>query len=378
MKNIFIFILTLGLTYLSIGEVKAQCATTPITYSLVAQPGGTVDVFVTSSQMIPNTPGTTSPSSAIILKFPTGGNLGAINFTPDQNRWALAKIDVAPSCSPGFDYLVANATTTFAPNFVPGVPQLAFTFTPPGPPCVGGIEVMTNADPYATTAGCGTGDVSTRINQFTIFSIPTFLGCSAYGGNMGNPVSCDPFAPLPVELLNFTAKKFEEESHLEWSTATEIDNKGFTIQRSIDGRSWEEIGWESGAGTYDQVSSYSFIDRHPVNGINYYRLEQVDFDGRTSLTDIRAVEFEAESISLKAFPNPTDGPVTLSIGSGEDEVIYYRITDVTGKTVLERSNQSAPGGKYELELSYLPAGVYQLTASHSGGQGNISLVIVER
>ncbi|MEL7339861.1 MAG: sialate O-acetylesterase, partial [Bacteroidota bacterium] len=95
-----------------------------------------------------------------------------------------------------------------------------------------------------------------------------------------------PFATLPVELLSFDAKALAASVELNWITVTEKNNAHFEIQRSLEGQPWQNIGLVAGAGDSDQQIRYAFADDAPQEGINRYRLKQVDFDGGFSLSPV--------------------------------------------------------------------------------------------
>ncbi len=95
---------------------------------------------------------------------------------------------------------------------------------------------------------------------------------------------------LPVELISFRAAALEKKVRLEWVTATEQDNAGFTVQRSTDGTSWRPIGWVDGNGAATAEQRYDFLDEQVAPATTYYyRLEQRDFDGATELSEVREV-----------------------------------------------------------------------------------------
>ena len=119
------------------------------------------------------------------------------------------------------------------------------------------------------------------------------------GRNMGNPDS-----PFPVELVNFRAEVVDDFVSLIWSTATEINNDYFTVERGKDGTNWTEIGRVQGNGNSSERIEYSFSDRMPLSNASYYRLIQTDFDGTTEELGIRNVFFGWSENLIKVFPNP--------------------------------------------------------------------------
>lgn len=158
---------------------------------------------------------------------------------------------------------------------------------------------------------------------------------------------------LPVELIYFDAYKRDAHIELQWETASESQNRGFTIQRSFDGRAWSDIGFEAGAGSISYSKSYNWIDQRPEKGANYYRLLQEDYDGTQSYTNIIYLDWGRKT-TLEVFPNPV---VSTCMLEWEDEIPESVIlNDIKGRSVqtFERNNQ-------ELDLSHLDAGIYILT-----------------
>ncbi|MBI1266926.1 MAG: T9SS type A sorting domain-containing protein [Cryomorphaceae bacterium] len=117
---------------------------------------------------------------------------------------------------------------------------------------------------------------------------------------------------LPVEWLDFTAKLSDDESVVmcDWLTASELNNSHFIVQRSIDTASWEDVGVVPGAGTTNQEQAYQLIDHRPYSGTSYYRVVQVDFNGKSDVSQIRSVvRSEAE---IYVYPNPGNDIFHLS------------------------------------------------------------------
>lgn len=167
-----------------------------------------------------------------------------------------------------------------------------------------------------------TGYFSYDFSQCDVFSI---------GVKTGNP--------LPVVWVNFDAIKLNNKTQLSWSTALEINNSHFEIQKSDNGQDWTVIGEVSGKGDYNDYSTYSFIDNTPYEGSNFYRIKQVDYDGKYTFTNIEGVEFSNDILGeLKLYPNPSNEMITIqvkSIGQDYAELISYRIIDLSGSTVIE-------------------------------------------
>ena len=181
-------------------------------------------------------------------------------------------------------------------------------------------------------------------------------------------------SPLPVSLLHFSARNDGEQVLTTWTTASEINNDFFIVERSADGRSFEPIGKVAGAGTSTLRNSYRFYDTHPLNGISYYRLKQTDFDGRYSYSDIAAVERNNNKISFSAFPNPaTDHTSILSNGqlSGTYNVT---IADYSGRCVFSTNFDLSVSKELDVDLSGYASGVYELMIEGISANGHFRLV----
>ncbi|MFN8309691.1 MAG: GEVED domain-containing protein [Chitinophagales bacterium] len=111
---------------------------------------------------------------------------------------------------------------------------------------------------------------------------------------------------LPVKMLYFTAVKEGETGLLKWSTAAEIDNHHFDLERSADASNWEKIAEVEGNGTTSQQHNYSHVDEHPLRGINYYRLIQFDIDGHSETFNIVQLRFDnlTEKVEVQVYPVP--------------------------------------------------------------------------
>jgi len=135
---------------------------------------------------------------------------------------------------------------------------------------------------------------------------------------------------LPIELIEFTAIKVGAFVQLDWSTATEINNDYFTIERSIDGKKFEEILTEKGAGNSSSRLDYRRYDEKPQLGYNYYRLSQTDFNGESESFNIEVVNFDG---SLNSENNPT-AEMTLYPNPTEGNELMLRIDKVNGSEVV--------------------------------------------
>lgn len=177
-----------------------------------------------------------------------------------------------------------------------------------------------------------------------------------------NPVSFSPglsniTAVLPIELLKFTAGKVDREVILKWSTASELNNDYMEIERAIDGVQFEALGRVIGAGTSSVVNHYELTDENPFEGVNYYRLKQVDFDGTITYSNTLSVEFGDASKNFLIYPNPGKQGDQLTIVGEITPDTKIELVDQTGRVVLEQQIYR-PEDRVHLNLSSVQAGLY--------------------
>ncbi len=167
---------------------------------------------------------------------------------------------------------------------------------------------------------------------------------------------------LPVEMLYILAQEDDGRVFVEWATASEENNDYFEVQRSIDGRDWEVIGNVEGAGTTTIKQTYSFLDRNPYVGLSYYRLRQIDFDGKFAFTNVALANVKLEPLSANIYPNPVIDWFNFDIkGVSAFETVNYKIINLQGGIIDSGSIQASESGRIEGQMSFSygqPAGVY--------------------
>jgi len=166
--------------------------------------------------------------------------------------------------------------------------------------------------------------------------------------------------PMPVELLYFDARPTAQDVILDWATATEQDNAGFSIERSLDLDQWEELVYSPGSGNSQSTIVYQARDPHPLPGTCYYRLKQVDFDGTETLSEVRAVEWKDEATIL-AWPNPAQSALQVRAG----EPVLVQVFNTMGQEVQVPQQRTELGAV--LSTEQLPSGNYYIRTMGSTG-----------
>lgn len=165
--------------------------------------------------------------------------------------------------------------------------------------------------------------------------------------------------PLPIELLDFSAELKNQEVFVHWSTASEINNDYFTLERSSNGIDFNRIGELKGAGTSTTLLDYLFVDKNNDFGLHYYRLKQTDFNGQFSYTSIIAVN-SSLGTGIVCIPNPFNSSTSLEFYSSETGPVSIVILDAMGREVKKISAiaYSTDKNKITFDLSALNSAIY--------------------
>lgn len=169
---------------------------------------------------------------------------------------------------------------------------------------------------------------------------------------------------LPVELVTFMGNVNSEGIELQWKTATEVNNHGFEIQRSLDGKNFITVGFEKGFGTTTDYRQYNYFDKLSFNErvTVYYRLKQIDFSGEYSYSDVIAINYDMpkEFALMQNYPNPFNPSTVIKYTIAKNSNVSLKIYDLLGNEVTTLVNETKTPGTYQLEFdaSNLSSGTY--------------------
>lgn len=175
---------------------------------------------------------------------------------------------------------------------------------------------------------------------------------------------------LPVELVRFDAREAGDKIDLYWKTNTEHNSDYFVVERSADSKSFSEIGRVGAAGTSFTPNEYAILDEKPLEGINYYRLVQADFNGHKEYSEIKSVEFiKTTESKIEIFPNPVSSNVLfVDISNLGANLKSLKIHDATGRVFnLIDTNLESEDQMLNLDLKTLPKGIFWLTIETDNG-----------
>ena len=206
------------------------------------------------------------------------------------------------------------------------------------------IRLFTRADNSVATWTINNTTPNVTTNEITV----TATAATEYIlGSIGTP--------LPVNFTNFSVAKEGSKVRLRWATSTERNNASFVVQRRTPASGWVAIGSVPGSGNSNSVRNYSFADEQPANGVNLYRLQQVDTDGTARFSDQRRIDFSATN-SVVVYPVPVLNSFTLDLASaGQYLNTEAQVVDASGKTAFRFRITNV---KQQVPVSHLTSGVY--------------------
>lgn len=261
-----------------------------------------------------------------------------------------------PPLNNGYWTMTANANpssanykmTLYNLNYTNAAPSAAYTV----------LKAATSAGPWTLSGNClgsSTANATTRDNMsgFSVFT-------------SGQSI----IIPVPIDLLNFNAVVEGENVLATWTTATEVNNDYFAVERSHDGINFETVGIKKGSGNSSLTLYYSMLDTEPFKGVSYYRLRQVDFDGAESKSSLVAVSFQ-NSNTLYVFPNPAHvSTINVRFTAAAEGEAVMEVIDILGK-VLRSEMLNVKKGLNEFReysIQDLHEGAYFIQVKSSGSE----------
>jgi len=185
-------------------------------------------------------------------------------------------------------------------------------------------------------------------------------------------IECSPGNPLPVSMTRFDGASRNGAIELVWTTATEINNDRFEIERSYDGKVFTKVGEVKGNGNSTVTIDYAFTDRQANQGTVYYRLRQVDFDGAFEHSKVIAVSHSGNATAggatgMSVYPNPvTTGQVNIRFADAPQGDIVVRLVDLSGRVLHARTVGGSPEVAMELQSLGLAKGIYMISVTNGG------------
>ena len=146
---------------------------------------------------------------------------------------------------------------------------------------------------------------------------------------------------------------------MNWETASELNNSGFEIHKSNNGKDWETIDFAVGQGTTIETSTYQYEDLSPLIGANYYRLKQIDFDGAFEYSKVIVIEYKIDDNNISIFPNPSNAIINLQIDNPANQRLQIKILDNLGR-IIKDSEIIEGENNWQQEMEIKEKGIYTI------------------
>jgi hypothetical protein len=198
-----------------------------------------------------------------------------------------------------------------------------------------------------------------------------FTDVTYFDVSLNNPIT---ISIIPVELTSFSASVDKGTVTLNWETATETNNRGFEIERSTNSDKFTTIGFVPGKGTVTENNQYSFIDKNVPGGIYYYRLKQIDYDGKFEYSKTIEVDYSIPTgyIVSQNYPNPFNPSTSIEFGVPVQAKVIISLYNSIGEEVAKITSAEFNAGRHFLNFNAdnLSSGTYIYTVSAEGIDGS--------
>jgi hypothetical protein len=321
------------------------------TGNIVMESGGSINGGGPTSYIVTNGTGTLTQTHTVALI------LREVLYPIGQSATSYDPVTINHDAEANFSVRVGLQTTLGITGMLPVNREWDITGTTPGSTNLTFVTSALNKNGSSTrpAVGSGTGLVghyngsNWDANMAADYTTDTW-SLASYTGSFSPFVVGTP-GVIPIELLDVTAKAVNNKNVVAWETANEINNKGFDVQRNTANGTWESLGFVDGV---NKPSTYTFEDKAPLS-ISYYRLRQVDFDGKETLSKVVSVTQNKKG-QTRIAPNPTSDKVNIILTNSDPSVsTTVTVYDLIGRQVL---TQKTTANALELDMSSLAKGTY--------------------
>ena len=302
----------------------------------------------------------------MFLPFVQGLN-GQCVITSNENNWTQAEVD---ACLAGCTMdctidIQANVSLNETIDLT-SIPGLTFTISGTGKLTLnGGNDLLLSAT--STLVITSTNSNPLQSNQGAPDPVIT-IGGTSYDEDDFNSIvdagGADQSGVLPIELASFSGQVTDHMINLEWTTISEINNSYIALEHSYDAHLFTEIARFEGGGTTNEARHYTYQHRKPLNGTNYYRLKQVDYDGKFTYHDVISLYVHFDEW-VEVFPNPVQDVLNLRFSDVENSGVQIQIFDALGRLEFEQFYSSGQITN-ELNISNLSSGIHFLKLYKAG------------
>ncbi len=337
---------------------------TPIADAGVLTAGSAVSAFHTSSSTVYSNPGGNGSTKALSSNNWAVGDYYQFKVATTGYSGIKASWDQTGSNTGPAPFKIQYSTTAGGAS---GYSDIMSYTLPNRLPSATGAVTWSSTTPIALDSTTFRADLSANSavnNKSEVYfrlvcTAATAIGSGSTFGSGGtgriDNFTVTAVTTIPVELVDFKAQKQNTAVKLAWSTATELNNAYYAIERSDNAKTFEKIGEVSGYGNSQQARSYTFMDEKPMNVVNYYRLRQVDFDGKETVYKTVSVHF-GQSTTTKVYPTVAKDKINIEF-SGDNGATDLMVVNLLGQVVKAQKLQNTEG-VFPVNISDLPNGSY--------------------
>ena len=280
-----------------------------------------------------------TPATAVVIQpnIATSGHLGYyFNNRRDSTDWY--KITTG---SAGFLHLTLKSTrgSIYSNNTLD---MMLYVYNSDASTLQGSVEIFNGAGPATGMLNLNTLPAGTYYIKVTNFSSSEF-------SNYTFSDSTVEAGPLPVTFIDFNGIVHADQASLHWSTATELNNKGFEVEKSIDGSLFSSIGFVIGNTNSSLTNNYSYTDNKVLSGFNYYRLKQVDMDGNFRYSSTIRLDFK--NFDWAIMGNPVTSNTWIQLQLAKTSVVDMQVISADGRMVKSIHKGKMDLGTYSMPLN---------------------------
>jgi photosystem II stability/assembly factor-like uncharacterized protein len=246
-----------------------------------------------------------------------------------------------------------------------------------------GVHVMPNDGNIvmANCYGCGNSwrsiDAGATFTQISIpsagYQVVVVDSITQYAAQSGGFYKLESENFIPVELTSFTASTNNNQIELIWITASELNNRGFEIQRSLDNETFTNLEFIAGSGSTTEQRTYSYAVKNAPSGLHYYRLKQLDFDGSYEYSPVIEIEgpLPVEFVLNQNHPNPFNPSTSITFSLPVDSDVQLSLYNMLGQKVIDITNAQFQAGTHKIDFvaEALSSGTYIYLFNATGSNG---------
>jgi N-acetylneuraminic acid mutarotase len=225
-------------------------------------------------------------------------------------------------------------------------------------PGIYGTQGVTSESNMPGSRGWAAGNWTDAAGRIWLFGGNGFPGSNVVGDLNDLWAFNTGVLALPLNFISFEVEQKNTSVQLNWKTSEEQGVSFFEVQRSVDGRNYTKIGTVAATGNSNAVKSYSFADQQPLSSLSFYRIKEIDLDGRSTLSRVAMINL-TKAVTLEIYPNPAKDLINVQLGNINDHT-QLSLMDAMGRTLKTIDLHMAGRLSTSIDISNLKTGIYYI------------------